>query len=186
MCLHEVQVYLDREGASDLVAELVMKSSLSPNVFMEAVQLGIALLEGGNPVIQRSLYTKLQSAETSAIFFKVFHDKVRESQAEIRSTMSVNTTEMASAGNNKLQDHSHEMKDHFPYDMKVKHQRMMSTRASNGNVTVGERMDPYSDSWNSSRLDDSTTTTLSSVNSTLEDLVRQQQQPKSVQQNLNS
>ncbi|XP_046438918.1 heat shock protein 90-2-like [Daphnia pulex] len=46
------------------------------------------------------------------------------------------------------QDHSHEMKDHFPYDMKMKHQRMMSTRASNGNVTVGERMDPYSDSWN--------------------------------------
>ncbi|EFX78772.1 hypothetical protein DAPPUDRAFT_245525 [Daphnia pulex] len=61
----------------------------------------------------------------------------------------------------------------------MKHQRMMSTRASNGNVTVGERMDPYSDSWNSSRLDDSTTTTLSSVYSTLEDLVTQQQQPKS-------
>ncbi|EFX62173.1 hypothetical protein DAPPUDRAFT_68170, partial [Daphnia pulex] len=58
MCLPEVQVYLDREVASDLVAELVMKSSLSPNVFMGAVQLGIALLEGGNPVIQRSLYTK--------------------------------------------------------------------------------------------------------------------------------
>ncbi|XP_046454910.1 inositol 1,4,5-trisphosphate receptor-like isoform X1 [Daphnia pulex] len=182
MCLPEVQVYLDREGISDLVAELVMKSSLLPNVFMEAVQLGIALLEGGNPVIQRSLYTKLQSAETSAIFFKVFHDKVRESQAEIKSTMSVNTIEMASAGNNKLKDHSHEMKDHFPYDMKMKHQRMMSTRASNGNVTVGERMDPYSDSWNSSRLDDSTTTTttLSSVNLTLENLVRQQQQPKSL------
>ena len=71
MSLHEVQVYLDREGASELVAELVMKSSLSPNVFMEAVQLGIALLEGGNPVIQRSLFTKLQSAETSPIFFKV-------------------------------------------------------------------------------------------------------------------
>jgi hypothetical protein len=101
MSLPEVQVYLDQEGTSDsdLVDELVMKSSLSPNVFMEAVQLGIALLEGGNPVIQRSLYTKLQSAETSAIFFKVFHDQVRVSQAEIRSTMSVNTTEMASAGN---------------------------------------------------------------------------------------
>ena len=27
MSLHEVQVYLDREGASDLVSELVMKSS---------------------------------------------------------------------------------------------------------------------------------------------------------------
>jgi inositol 1,4,5-triphosphate receptor type 1 len=57
MGLHEVQVYLDREGTSALVCELVMKSSLSPNVFMEAVQLGITLLEGGNPVIQRSFYT---------------------------------------------------------------------------------------------------------------------------------
>jgi inositol 1,4,5-triphosphate receptor type 1 len=55
MSLHEVQVYLDREGTSDLVGELVKKSSLSPNVFMEAVQLGIALLEGGNPVIQLGL-----------------------------------------------------------------------------------------------------------------------------------
>lgn len=97
MTLHDVQVYLDREGASDLVAELVMKSS-TPSVFMEAVQLGIALLEGGNPVIQRSLYTKLQSAETSPIFFKVFHDKMREAQAEIRSTMSVITTDMTSGG----------------------------------------------------------------------------------------
>lgn len=97
MTLHDVQVYLDREGASDLVAELVMKSS-TPYVFMEAVQLGIALLEGGNPVIQRSLYMKLQSAETSPIFFKVFHDKMREAQAEIRSTMSVITTELAAGG----------------------------------------------------------------------------------------
>lgn len=173
MSLHEVQVYLDREGASDLVAELVMKSSLSPNVFMEAVQLGIALLEGGNPVIQRSLYTKLQSAETSAIFFKVFHDKVRESQAEIRSTMSVNTAEMASAGNNKLHDSEH-IKDTYSFDTKMKNQRMMLARASNGNVAL----DSY-DTWNNSRSDDSTTSMLSSVNSTLEDLVRQQQ-PKLV------
>ena len=106
MTLHEVQVYLDREGASDLVAELVMKSTLSPNVFMEAVQLGIALLEGGNPVIQRSLFNKLQSAETSPIFFKVFHDKMREAQAEIRSTMSVNTSEMANSSGSKTEDNA--------------------------------------------------------------------------------
>lgn len=133
MTLHEVQVYLDREGASDLVAELVMKSSLSPNVFMEAVQLGIALLEGGNPVIQRSLYTKLQSAETSPIFFKVFHDKVRESQAEIRSTMSVNTTEMAAG--NKLDD----LKD--GPEIKFKRQ----TRAINGMSSLA--MDPFHDDY---------------------------------------
>ena len=96
MTLHQVQVYLDREGASDLVADLVMKFSLSPNVFMEAVQLGIALLEGGNPVIQRSFLTKLQSAETSPVFFKVFFDKMKDAQVEIKATMTVNTTEMAS------------------------------------------------------------------------------------------
>ena len=45
MTLHKVQFYLDREGASDLVAELVMKSCLSPSVFMEAAQLRIALLQ---------------------------------------------------------------------------------------------------------------------------------------------
>jgi hypothetical protein len=36
-------------------------------------------------------------------------------------------------------------------------------------VTEGERMDSYSDSWNSSKLDDSTTMALNSVNSTVED-----------------
>jgi len=96
MTLHQVQVYLDREGASDLVADLVMKFSLSPNVFMEAVQLGIALLEGGNPMIQRSFLTKLPSVETSPIFFKVFFDKMKDAQVEIKATMTVNTAEMAS------------------------------------------------------------------------------------------
>ena len=104
MTLHEMQVFLNREGASDLVADLVMKSCLSPSVFMEAVQLGIALLEGGNPVIQRSLFKKLQTAETSAVFLKVFHDTMRESQNEIRSSMSVNTTEIAYRGHVDNQD----------------------------------------------------------------------------------
>ncbi|KAJ8955363.1 hypothetical protein NQ318_003460 [Aromia moschata] len=39
--LHEVQTHLDREGASDLVSKL-----------------GIALLEGGNTVIQKSMFNK--------------------------------------------------------------------------------------------------------------------------------
>ena len=50
MTLHKVQFYLDREGASDLVAELVIKSCLSPSAFMEVAQLRIALL-----IIQRGL-----------------------------------------------------------------------------------------------------------------------------------
>lgn len=49
--LMEVQCQLDREGASDLVVDLIM---MSPNlsIFLESVELGIALLRGGNPVIQ--------------------------------------------------------------------------------------------------------------------------------------
>jgi hypothetical protein len=54
-----VQSHLDKEGASDLVVELVFKSVNSPSIFVEAVELGIALLEGGNPIIQKSMYNKL-------------------------------------------------------------------------------------------------------------------------------
>lgn len=71
--LHEVQSHLDYEGASHLVVELVIKSINSPSIFVEGVELGIALLEGGNPIIQRSMFNKFQSAELSQSFFKVIH-----------------------------------------------------------------------------------------------------------------
>lgn len=66
-----MQCHLDREGASDLVVELVIKSVNSPSIFVEAVELGIALLEGGNPVIQKSMYNKLLGGDLSQAFFKV-------------------------------------------------------------------------------------------------------------------
>lgn len=69
--LHEVQTHLDREGASDLVVELVIKSVHSPLIFGEAVELGIALLEGGNPIIQKSMFNKLMGGDLSQSFFKV-------------------------------------------------------------------------------------------------------------------
>lgn len=69
--LHEVQSHLDKEGASDLVVELVIKSMHSPSIFVEAVELGIALLEGGNPIIQKGMYSKFLSADLSQAFFKV-------------------------------------------------------------------------------------------------------------------
>jgi inositol 1,4,5-triphosphate receptor type 1 len=69
--LHEVQSHLDKEGASDLVVELVIKSVHSPSIFVEAVELGIALLEGGNPIIQKSMYSKLMGGDLSQAFFKV-------------------------------------------------------------------------------------------------------------------
>lgn len=72
--LHEIQSHLDREGASDLVVELVIKSVHSPSIFVEAIELGIALLEGGNPIIQKSVYNKLMGGDLSQSFFKAcFH-----------------------------------------------------------------------------------------------------------------
>ena len=70
--MSEVQCHLDREGASTLVMELVTRSAASHEIFTEAVQLGIALLEGGNPDIQRSMFTTLIGRDsTRQAFFKV-------------------------------------------------------------------------------------------------------------------
>lgn len=69
--MHEVQSHLDKEGASDLVVELVIKSVHSPSIFVEVVELGIALLEGGNPIIQKSVFNKLMGGDLSQSFFKV-------------------------------------------------------------------------------------------------------------------
>ncbi|XP_029032041.1 inositol 1,4,5-trisphosphate receptor isoform X10 [Osmia bicornis bicornis] len=93
--LHEIQSHLDREGASDLVVELVIKSVHSPSIFVEAIELGIALLEGGNPIIQKSVFNKLMGGDLSQSFFKVFYDKMKDSQQEIKSTVSVNTSDIA-------------------------------------------------------------------------------------------
>lgn len=123
LSLHEVQCHLDCEGASDLVIELVVNSVTSPSIFEEAVTLGIALLEGGNPIIQKSMYKKLVAGDLSHAFFKVrilklnnlilnlgrnsnfkvfiifflqvFYDKMRDAQQEIRSTVTVNTSDIA-------------------------------------------------------------------------------------------
>lgn len=51
MSLMEVQCHLDREGASDLVIDLIMNAT-SDRVFHESILLAIALLEGGNTIIQ--------------------------------------------------------------------------------------------------------------------------------------
>lgn len=102
--LHEVQSHLDKEGASDLVVELVIKSVHSPSIFVEAVELGIALLEGGNPIIQKGMHNKFLSADLSQAFFKVFFDKMKDSQQEIKSTVTVNTSDIAAKAHESKQD----------------------------------------------------------------------------------
>ena len=63
------------------------------------IELGIALLEGGNQDIQQTLFTALHSGDTSQNFFKVFHEKMSEAQMEIKSSVTVNTSDIAAKAN---------------------------------------------------------------------------------------
>ncbi|XP_037294714.1 inositol 1,4,5-trisphosphate receptor isoform X4 [Manduca sexta] len=130
--LAQVQAHLDKEGASDLVVELVIKSTNRPAIFLEAIQLGIALLEGGNPIIQHSIFTKLQNGEISQAFLKVFYDKMREAQQEIRSLAASSTT---AAGTEK-QRSSHSEKQKQPSV-----DECVAGKSAPGPLVVGEEMD---------------------------------------------
>ncbi|CAH0731501.1 unnamed protein product, partial [Brenthis ino] len=123
--LAQVQAHLDREGASDLVVELVINSTNRPAIFLEAIQLGIALLEGGNPIIQHSIFTKLQNGEVSQAFLKVFYDKMREAQQEIRS-LAVSSTASAADKRSSAAD---------------KQKPNVDGKAAVGPMVVGEDMD---------------------------------------------
>ncbi|XP_063897860.1 inositol 1,4,5-trisphosphate receptor isoform X1 [Helicoverpa armigera] len=127
--LAQVQAHLDKEGASDLVVDLVIKSTNRQAIFLEAIQLGIALLEGGNPIIQQSIFTKLQNGEISQAFLKVFYDKMREAQQEIRSLAASSTS--AASGD----------KQRTSYSEKQKPVVADGTKTSPGVLVVGEEMD---------------------------------------------
>ncbi|TTO63377.1 Inositol 1,4,5-trisphosphate receptor type 1 [Bagarius yarrelli] len=92
MSLTEVQCHLDREGASDLVIDLIMNTN-SDRVFHESILLAIALLEGGNTTIQ---------------FFRVFFDRMKAAQLEIKATVTVNTSDLS----NKRRDDQAERETH--------------------------------------------------------------------------
>ncbi|XP_059161303.1 inositol 1,4,5-trisphosphate receptor type 1-like isoform X4 [Physella acuta] len=92
LSLHQVQCFLDDKGASNLVIDLIIKNT-SNKVFLETVELGIALLEGGNSKIQKSIFFRLTTDKDADIFFKVFFDRMRDAQVEIRNTVTVNTSD---------------------------------------------------------------------------------------------
>uniref|UniRef100_A0A8B9KDI4 Inositol 1,4,5-trisphosphate-gated calcium channel ITPR2 n=1 Tax=Astyanax mexicanus TaxID=7994 RepID=A0A8B9KDI4_ASTMX len=89
----EVQCHLDREGASDLVIDLIMNTN-SDRVFHESILLAIALLEGGNTTIQRSFFKRLTEDKKSEKFFRVFYDRMKAAQLEIKATVTVNTSDL--------------------------------------------------------------------------------------------
>uniref|UniRef100_A0AAQ5Z662 Inositol 1,4,5-trisphosphate receptor n=1 Tax=Amphiprion ocellaris TaxID=80972 RepID=A0AAQ5Z662_AMPOC len=98
--LAEVQCHLDKEGASDLVIDLIMNTT-SDRVFQESILLAIALLEGGNTTIQRSFFCRLTEDKKSEKFFRVFYDRMKSAQLEIKATVTVNTSDL---GNKKRDD----------------------------------------------------------------------------------
>ncbi|KAJ7999230.1 hypothetical protein DPEC_G00213290 [Dallia pectoralis] len=104
MTLAEVQCHLDKEGASYLVIDLIMNTT-SDRVFQESILLAIALLEGGNTTIQRSFFSRLTEDKKSETFFRVFYDRMKLAQLEIKATVTVNTSDL---GNKKRDDDSND------------------------------------------------------------------------------
>lgn len=103
LTLHAVQCHLDKEGASQLVIDLIIKNT-SNKIFLMTIDLGIALLEGGNSIIQQSIFTMLMAEKRTDTFFKVFYDRMKEAQQEIKNTVTVNTTDTQRKAPDKEKD----------------------------------------------------------------------------------
>uniref|UniRef100_H2YYU6 Inositol 1,4,5-trisphosphate receptor n=1 Tax=Ciona savignyi TaxID=51511 RepID=H2YYU6_CIOSA len=93
LTLEEVQCHLKKEGATDLVINLII-GNYSEKIFHESVLLGIALLEGGNNDNQTSFYNQLLQDQGSEKFFEVFHEKIEAAQLELKNSSTVNASEI--------------------------------------------------------------------------------------------
>ncbi|MBN3317525.1 ITPR2 protein, partial [Atractosteus spatula] len=92
-CMTDIQCLLDNVGATEMVIDLIVNTK-NDRIFQESILLGIALLKGGNTQIQNSFYHQLREQKKSEKFFKVFYDRMKLAQQEIRSTVSVNTYDL--------------------------------------------------------------------------------------------
>lgn len=103
MKLSKVQCELDAQGSSNLVVELIIKN---PNhtIFLKSVELGIALLEGGNTVIQKSMFNKLKNENNSERFFGVFYSKMKQAEIEIKNMVTVNTSDLIKSNKYSFED----------------------------------------------------------------------------------
>ncbi|XP_063309193.1 inositol 1,4,5-trisphosphate receptor type 3 isoform X1 [Pelobates fuscus] len=104
-----IQCKLDREGATKLVSDLIM-SSKNEKIFQESILLAIRLLDGGNTEIQNSFYNLMKGDNKSEKFFKVLNERIKSAQQEIKSTMSVNMSDLGSSETNENMELS--PKDH--------------------------------------------------------------------------
>ena len=89
----EIQCELNMQGASDLVVDLFM-SDITNKVFKENVLLAIALLEGGNTQVQKTIYNRLLNDKNAEKFFKTFHYRIEIAQKEIKNMNSFMSTDI--------------------------------------------------------------------------------------------
>lgn len=97
-CLSEIQNKLDAHDTSSLVVELIAMGSTmceekvrdrSALVFKDTLALGIALLDGGNQLIQASIYDKLTrkgELDKSERFFEVLSNRMNLAQQALSPT----------------------------------------------------------------------------------------------------
>ncbi|XP_010888608.2 inositol 1,4,5-trisphosphate receptor type 2 isoform X3 [Esox lucius] len=145
----DIQCLLDSEGATELVIDLIV-STKNDRVFEESILLGNALLRGGNTQIQNSFYHQLHKQKKSERFFKVFYDRMRLAQQEIRATVSVNMFEVSARKRDEdlevshsgirmrktVKDSSIQMKEEFRGQLKE-----ASSATSKAFVSYREEMD---------------------------------------------
>ncbi|VDP07046.1 unnamed protein product [Soboliphyme baturini] len=87
-----VQNCLNSAGATRLVIKLIVQNG-SDKVFCEAVQLAIALLEGGNNLVQNTFYETMQTSDLSENFFRILYEKIGLAQNKLKSTMMNSSNE---------------------------------------------------------------------------------------------
>ncbi|XP_065058274.1 inositol 1,4,5-trisphosphate receptor type 1-like isoform X2 [Rhopilema esculentum] len=92
LTLPELQSMLDENGATDLVIDLIIGDH-SHAVFLECLHLAIALLEGGNDMVQKSFHRRFLSPKTET-FFHCIHDQMTDAQEDIKSKLTVITPEI--------------------------------------------------------------------------------------------
>lgn len=135
----EIQYELNNQGASDLVIDLFM-SDISNKVFKESVLLAIALLEGGNTQVQKTMYNRLIGDKNSEKFCKAFHDRIEVAQKEIKNLNSFMSSDMndvqkikAAVVNLQQQQQTQNAKDpHGEYTLNSQY-----NSAFNDNLTIG-------------------------------------------------
>uniref|UniRef100_A0A8D2MC37 Inositol 1,4,5-trisphosphate receptor n=1 Tax=Zonotrichia albicollis TaxID=44394 RepID=A0A8D2MC37_ZONAL len=129
MSLADVQCHLDKEGASNLVIDLIMNAT-SDRVFHESILLAIALLEGGNTTIQHSFFCRLTEDKKSEKFFKVFYDRMKVAQQEIKATVTVNTSDLGNKKKDEDSDRDLGLRVKLPGDREVRDQLLEASAAT--------------------------------------------------------